>query len=87
MQAAEASSMGLSDDDLRDIDRILLDYLREGRVTPAYARDRILDETDRDSITSTYLGQRLQRLEEHGHVENLYDVGLYELMTDPRSGK
>ena len=41
------------------------------------------DEGVRD-VTSTYLGQRLQRFEEHNHVENLYDSGLYELVDDPR---
>jgi hypothetical protein len=37
-----------------------------------------------DQITSTYCGQRLQRLEKHGHVQNLMDTGLYELVDDPR---
>ncbi len=77
--------MALDADDLRDVDRDLLDYLREGRVTPAYARDRMIDEEKRE-VTSTYLGQRLQRLEEHDHVRNLYDNGLYELVDDPREG-
>lgn len=73
--------MGLSEDNLRDIDRELLDYLREGRVTPAYARKRLADETGQE-VTGAYIGQRLQRFEEHGHVENLYDVGLYALRED-----
>lgn len=68
---------------IRDVDRDLLDYLVEGRVTPAYARDRMKDEGLRD-VTSTYLGQRLQRLEEHGHARNLYGTGLYERVEDPR---
>lgn len=75
--------MALSTDDLRDVDEDLLDYLQEGRVTPVYARDRMADEGVRD-VTSTYLGQRLQRLEEHRHARNLYDTGLYELVSDPR---
>nr|WP_252487420.1 hypothetical protein [Natronococcus sp. CG52] len=75
--------MALSDSDLRDVDRDLLEYLLEGRITPVYARERMADEGQRD-VTSTYLGQRLQRLEEHGHVRNLYDTGLYELINDPR---
>ena len=84
MQAGDANSMALDEDDLREIDGVVLDYLQEGRVTPAYCRDRILDEAIRDEITSTYCGQRLQRLEEHDHVQNLYGVGLYELASDPR---
>jgi hypothetical protein len=75
----------LDPDDLRDVDEVLLEYLAEGRVTPAYARDRMADEGRRD-VTSTYLGQRLQRLEEHDHARNLYDTGLYELVDDPREG-
>ncbi|AGB38780.1 hypothetical protein [Natronococcus occultus] len=75
--------MTLSNSDLRDVDRDLLEYLLEGRVTPVYARERMNDEGRRE-VTSTYLGQRLQRLEEHDHVRNLYETGLYELIDDPR---
>lgn len=84
MQAMESNPMALDDEDLREVDRDLLEYLREGRVTPAYARDRMVDEGIRD-VTNTYLGQRLQRLEEHDHVVNLFGVGLYEIVHDPRS--
>jgi hypothetical protein len=75
--------MALDEEDLRDVDRDLLEYLTEGRVTPVYARERMLDEDLRE-VTSTYLGQRLQRLEEHNHARNLFDTGLYELVDDPR---
>jgi hypothetical protein len=74
--------MTLDPDDLRAVDTDLLEYLRDGRVTPAYARDRMESEGRRE-VTSTYIGQRLQRLEEHGHATNLYDTGLYELTNDP----
>jgi hypothetical protein len=83
MQADNSRAM-LAPEDLRDIDRLLLEYLEEGRITPVYARERVIDEGHRDSITSTYCGQRLQRLEEHSHVRNLYETGLYELVEDPR---
>lgn len=83
MQVAGANCVPLSDDDLRDVDGDLLDYLTEGRVTPVYARERMLDEDLRE-VTSTYLGQRLKRLTEHGYARNLYDTGLYELVDDPR---
>lgn len=84
MQARDANSMALDEADLREIDEVILDYLQEGRVTPAYCRDRILDDEIREKITSTYCGQRLQRLEEHDHVRNLFGTGLYELVIDPR---
>ena len=84
MQGGQRKPMALDDEGLREVDRALLDYLAEGRVTPVYARDRLADE-GRNEVTSAYLGQRLKRLVEHGHAENLYDVGLYELVEDPRN--
>jgi hypothetical protein len=77
--------MALDEEDLSQVDRDLLVYLREGRVTPAYARDRMASEGKRE-VTNTYLGQRLLRLEEHGYVRNLFDTGLYELVEDPLEG-
>ncbi|OIB59401.1 hypothetical protein BBD46_01515 [Natrialba sp. SSL1] len=68
--------------DLRDVDEQLLEYLEEGRVTPRYARERL--EEDLDEYSRGYVQQRLARLEEHQHVENLLGLGLYELVDDPR---
>jgi len=65
------------------MDRQLLAYLTEGRVTPAYARAR-LDDEDLGDYSRGYVQQRLKRLEEHSHASNLYDSGLYELVDDPR---
>ncbi|KTG24733.1 hypothetical protein AUR66_16575 [Haloferax profundi] len=76
--------MALSSEDLNEIDSIIVEYLVEGRVTPVYLRERIIDEKIRESISEQYLGQRLKRLQEHNHVKNLYDTGLYELQEDPR---
>lgn len=73
----------LNDDDLRPVDRHLLDYLADGRVTPAYARKRLVD--DLDDYSRGYVQQRLSRLEEHSHVTNLLDTGLYQLVDDPRT--
>lgn len=72
----------LDPEDLRDVDQEILDYLREGRVTPAYARARLTDE-DVGEYSRGYVQQRLARLEEHDHVVNLFDVGLYQLTHDP----
>lgn len=83
MQAEPRERMALDEDDLREVDRLLLAYLSDGRVTPVYARERMVDE-GHDEVTGAYLGQRLKRLVEHDHVRNLYDTGLYELVTDPR---
>ncbi|MBX0350534.1 hypothetical protein EGH26_20310 [Halomicroarcula pellucida] len=70
--------------DLREVDRYLLGYLTEGRVTPTYARKRLIDDVE--EYSRGYVQQRLKRLEEHSHVTNLLDTGLYELVDDPREG-
>lgn len=85
MLREEGGRMTLSPEDLNEIDRTILQYLTEGRVTPVYLRERIIDEEVRESISEQYLGQRLKRLQEHNHVKNLYDTGLYELQQDPRN--
>lgn len=73
----------LGPEDLRDVDLQVLQYLEEGRVTPRYARARLVE--DLDEYSRGYVQQRLARLEEHSHVENLYKTGLYELTSDPRN--
>ncbi|EMA18998.1 hypothetical protein C443_17848 [Haloarcula argentinensis DSM 12282] len=72
----------LTADDMREVDSYLLTYLDEGRVTPSYARRRLKD--DMEEYSRGYVQQRLKRLEEHSHVDNLFDTGLYELVNDPR---
>lgn len=74
----------LTDDDLRDVDQTLLDYLTEGRITPVYARTR-LETEDAGEYSRGYVQQRLARLDEHDHAQNLLNVGLYELKKDPRT--
>ena len=70
--------------DLREVDSYLLEYLSDGRVTPQYARKRLIE--DLEEYSRGYVQQRLKRLEEHSHVQNLLDTGLYELVDDPREG-
>lgn len=72
----------LEDDDLREVDRRILAYLSERTITPAYARKRLTNAGE--EYSRGYVQQRLARLEEHDHVENLLDSGLYELVDDPR---
>lgn len=73
----------LDPDQLRDVDRRILSYLSEGRVTPVYARKRLSDDNV-DDYSRGYVQQRLARLVEHGHARNLLDSGIYELVDDPR---
>lgn len=75
----------LDADDLREVDEAMLRYLREGRVTPAYARLR-MQADGVGEYSRGYVQQRLKRFEEHGHVENLLDTGLYELVDGPQGG-
>lgn len=72
----------LNPDDLRPVDRTLLDYLKEGRVTPVYCKKRL--ELGGQEYTRGYVHERLARLVEHDHAKNLMDTGLYELIEDPR---
>lgn len=82
VSATTESSGMLDDDDLREVDELLLDYLNEGRVTPGYAKKLLFD--DLDEYSRGYVQQRLARLEEHDHAVNLRDSGLYALLDDPR---
>lgn len=61
---------------LNDADEKILDELRHGRASPSYLADQT-------GVEQTYINQRLRRLDEHGHVENLAR-GLWELVEDPR---
>lgn len=72
----------LDADQLREIDRQILEYLAGGRVTPQYCRLRLDD--DLKEYSRGYVQERLARLAEHGHVRNLRDCALYELVDDPR---
>lgn len=74
----------LNDDDLRQVDRDILELLADGRVTPAYARKRLALDDSEEEYSRGYVQQRLARLEEHNHATNLLDTGLYELDDDPR---
>lgn len=58
---------------LNDADEAILQHLQDGRVTAAFLAKRTDWERE-------YLTQRLIRLDEHGFVQNLEGVGLYELL-------
>lgn len=62
----------MTDIRLNEADEAIIRHLQEGRATAAYLGQR----TD---WKREYLTQRLIRFEEHGIVENLEGVGLYEL--------
>jgi len=62
--------------DLNPTDKVVLDFLKEGRCTPAYIALQV--DYSRGNIQN-----RLMRLVEHGYVNQL-GGGLYELAKDPR---
>lgn len=78
--------MTLSASDLNELDRQILDYAQEGRVAPRLLRELFRHEGLKDSEIPSrqYLYQRLKRLEEHNHLENLFGTGIYEFVSDPR---
>ena len=75
--------MTLTDEDLNAVDRRILALLAEGRATPTLIQ-RLLAEQG-DEFSRQYVNQRLKRFAEHGHVRNLFDTGVYELVKDPRA--
>ena len=68
---------------LNDIDEAILAILSEGRATPALVRT-LIEEQQGDVPSRSYIGQRMVRLAEHGHLANVRDSGVYELVSDPR---
>jgi len=76
--------MTLSDDHLNPADRDILSYLQaEGRATPALLADVLSDRDPDYGTTRAYRNQRLVRLAEHGHVQNVRSAGLYEFVGWP----
>ena len=70
----------LEPDDLNALDEEIIDYLaNEGRASPTlFMRAEDVD-TSRQWVSS-----RFTRLAEHGHIQELYDTGIYEFANDPR---
>ena len=76
--------MALASVDLNETDTIILDYLRdEGRATPAIMVDVVIETRD-ESVSRSYVNQRLVRLNEHGYITNVRNKGVYEIKVDPR---
>lgn len=78
--------MVLSPTDLNDLDEEILDRLREGRATPTLIKRLLERDGTRKEVSRQYVNQRLKRLSEHGHVSNILETGVYELVNDPREG-
>lgn len=77
--------MSLDESDLNELDFEILELLAERPISPTLGKRYLHDRGVREKISHQYVGQRLTRLAEHGHVVNLKDMGFYELVDDPRS--
>ena len=75
--------MSLDAEALNETDRHILNILKQGRATPTLVM-KFLNERGQE-YSRQYVSQRLKRLTEHGHVENVRDTGVYELVEDPRN--
>jgi hypothetical protein len=83
MSVTNSRRMVLTETQLNDMDRAVLDLLAEGRVTPSLAQTYLTKREIADT-SAQYINQRLKRLAEHGHVTNLEGSGVYEIVRDPR---
>lgn len=95
---AHAQPVTLSAMDVDELDRTILDYFLEGRNdNEAWGKARPsevyraldargpLDDLG-NPIRQTFQN-RIQRLALAGHLENKYDTGSYEFISDPREGE
>lgn len=91
----KSEGVPLDADDLDGLDEAILDYFVEhrgserpwGKATPSEVY-RALDERGTleelgDPVRQT-IQNRIQNLALAGHLENKYDTGSYELISDPR---
>jgi len=76
--------MTLTEDELNEIDKKILDVLIDGRATPTLVK-HVLEDTGTE-VSRQYINQRMKRLAEHNNIKNVFDTGVYEIMTDPRDG-
>ena len=82
MGSGNREVMPLTEDQLNDLDDKILNVLSDGRATPTLLKKMF--EEEGTEVSRQYVNQRLKRLSEHNHIENLFDTGVYELVTDPR---
>jgi DNA-binding Lrp family transcriptional regulator len=84
MAVSKSSDVTLDPDDLTDLDRAILDYLRkDGRATPKLIQQD-LQARGVDTGVRQNVSARLKRLREHEYVKNIRDTGVYAFVDDPR---
>jgi hypothetical protein len=73
--------MALTDDSLNPADVMILDLLGDGRETTGSLADQLEKHEN-------YVGSRIKRLREHGHVRYHHQpTALHELVDDPRQSE
>lgn len=83
MARSNLAGVPLDADDLNRWDILILEYLSEGRATPELVR-KMAEQDGKDGVTRQYINQRMTRLAEHEHLDNVLDTGVYDLVDDPR---
>lgn len=85
MSVSNNQPMTLDSDDLSEMDEAVLDWMADHpNVTPTPALLRNAFQERGMTHTRQYYNAILARLAEHGHAENLWDTGVYRLISDPR---
>lgn len=90
MQNDERDPMEASD--LDDLDRAILDYLKENRgtelpwgiATPAVVLAALEERGWDDPPVRETINNHMRMLEVAGHLENIYGKGMYAFVNDPR---
>jgi hypothetical protein len=83
MRSRKEGTMPLAEDELNELDKRILNALANGRATPTLLKKMF--EKNGTDVSRQYINQRMKRLSEHSHIENLFDTGVYELTSDPRN--
>ena len=87
-----AESMGMDPDELDDLDRAILDILKEGRggddpwgiATPNVVREELLDRGYDGLPVRQTINKRMRNLQHADHLKNLHGQGVYKFLSDPR---
>lgn len=92
---SQQQSVSLDASDIDDLDAAILDYFREGRdenepwgkATPSEVYRALDERSTLDQLGNPVrqtVQNRIQRLALAGHLENKFDTGSYEFVSDPR---
>ena len=91
---SQVRHVALDADDLDELDAAILDYMLEnrptepwGKATPSEVYRALEERGTLDELGNPVrqtIQNRIARLALAGHLENKYDTGSYEFVSDPR---